>query len=64
MPTESPTFAPAPTAPTEPPSSTRRQSKNDTTADTLSGTTDLDWFFQSAGDVLDAINGDVQTSIL
>lgn len=27
MPTESPTFAPAPTAPTEPPSSTRRQSK-------------------------------------
>lgn len=38
--------------------------QNDTTADTLSGTTDLDWFFQSAGDVLDAINGEVQTSIL
>lgn len=37
--------------------------QNDSAADTLSGTTDLDWFFQSAGDVLDAINGEVQTAI-
>ena len=38
-------------------------------ADTLNGSlaapnnTDLDWFFQSPGDVLDAINGEVQTTI-
>ncbi|MBC7815280.1 MAG: hypothetical protein IAG10_00100, partial [Planctomycetaceae bacterium] len=25
--------------------------------------TDLDWFFQSAGDVLDAINGEIRTTI-
>ena len=38
-------------------------------ADTLNGSlaipnnTDIDWFFQSAGDVLDAINGEVKTAI-
>jgi hypothetical protein len=38
-------------------------------ADTLNGSaaapnnSDLDWFFQSANDVLDAINGEVRTTI-
>jgi hypothetical protein len=33
--------------------------QSDSAVDTLSGTSDLDWFFQSAGDVLDTINGEV-----
>ena len=44
--------------------------QNDTNAaDKINGSlaapnnTDLDWFFQSAGDVLDAINGEVRTTI-
>jgi Ca2+-binding RTX toxin-like protein len=47
-------------------SSTRLNSstvKNDSRADTVSGGLDLDWFFQSSADVLDAINGETKTLV-
>ena len=37
--------------------------QSDGVADTVSGNADLDWFFQSTGDVLDAINGEISTAI-
>ena len=37
--------------------------KNDSRPDSVNGGSDLDWFFQSAADVLDAINGETKTLI-